>query len=92
MSNDEQVFGVSIGCSHEARNHEKDLPATDTGDNLHPVFSTFLQSGHHVILNIYLNTDKNVLPSDLGCTPVKVISTNVRWPTSMIDESKDDDT
>jgi hypothetical protein len=92
MSNDEQVFGVSIGRTHEARDREKDLPATDTGDNLHPVFSTILLSGHSSILNNYLNTDKNLLPSDLGCTPVKVISTNVRWPTSIIDESKDDDT
>jgi len=92
MSNDEQVFGVTIGRTHEARNREKDLPATDTGDNLHSVFSTIPQSGHLSILNNYLNTDKNVLPFDRGCTPVKIISTNIRLPTSLIEELKDDDT
>jgi len=91
MSNDKQVFGVSIEPTHVARNREKDLTATDTGDNLHSVFSTILQFRLSAILNIYLKTDQNLLPSDLGCTRVKVISTNARWPTSIIDQSKDDD-
>jgi len=93
MSNDDdQMLGVSIGRTSEVNNPEKDLPLTNTGDNLVPVFSRILQSEHSTILKNYLNTEKNILPTDLGYIPVKVITTNVRWPNSTSNESKDDET
>jgi len=93
MSNyDDQMLGVSIERTAEVNDPEKDLSPTDAGDNLHPVFSRIVQSEHSTILKNYINTEKNILPTDLGYTPVKVISTNVCWPNATSNESKDDET
>jgi len=92
FNDDDQMLGVSRGRTTEVNDLEKYLPPTDTGDNLHPVFSRIFQSEHSTILKNYLNIEKNILPTDLGYTPAKVITTNVRWHNATSNESKDDKT
>jgi len=70
---------------------ENKLSQSDTGDELHPVFSLLLQSGHkasrvHSLLRLI-----NFTLQSLGPTLVQVISNSHRWGTYSKDRVSTDE-
>ena len=71
MAKDERVDVIQMVYGEcQTIDNENQLPRSDTGDELHPVFSPLLQSGHtasrvHTLLRL-----TNFEPQSLGFTPV----------------------
>jgi len=68
------------------------LQDNDNGEELHPIYSRILQCGHKAAHKFYYEIGKDFWPSQLGYTPVHVLSTCMRWPTETDDLMEDQDT
>ena len=81
---------VQAVCKEETKDLD-DVPDNDNGEELHPIYSRILQSGHKAAHKVYQEIGKDFMPSQLGYTPVQVLSTCLRWPTESDDVIEDQD-
>jgi hypothetical protein len=79
---------VQAVCKEETKDLD-DVPDNDNGEELHPIYSRILQSGHKAAKKVYQEIGKDFMPSQLGYTPVQVLSTCLRWPTEVDDVIED---
>jgi len=81
---------VQAVCKEETKDLN-DVPDNDNGEELHPIYSRILQSGHKAAKKVYQEIGKDFMPSQLGYTPVQVLSTCLRWPAEVDDVIEDQD-
>jgi hypothetical protein len=72
---DELVKKIVQAVSKEEAANLDYIEDNDNGEQLHPIYSRILQSGHKSAHKAFYEIGKDYCPSQLGYTPVHVLST-----------------
>ena len=83
QSVDNRALKIFTGTCTEIRN-DTELPSKDASvsDDFEPIFSQMLLSGHKTSKPDRIIFGKNFKPTDLGYSPVRIMSSGVRWSTT----------
>ena len=90
MSKEETCQHIATGGTTEVT--DDDIPRSDTGESLHPIFSPLLQASHRNSQNIRAYKLKDFEHDQIGFSPVQVISHSMRWrtvPEDCVEEDSD---
>ena len=68
-----------MAFSQTLKASDDEIPESDVGEILHPVFSPMLHSSHRAAWHQTFEELSDILPEDIGLTPVQVVNHTMQW-------------
>ena len=68
-----------MGFSQTLKASDDEIPDSDVGEILHPVFSPMLHSSHKTAWHQTFEELSEILPDEIGLTPVQVVNHTMQW-------------